>query len=245
MRERHTCKSFGWRLSWGSWRREGRGSGKAGTGLRVSSPSYYWLTCKEQLMKTRSMVWAQLWPPAGWDIRHYGVSVSSCAFRVAWLAAEQASAFMRYVHDGTSFSNLTTTYREEWGPALCWWTFMVNAIWKRYKATQHHEVKILPGGLKLILYTWTQRSNLLHVTSGMWHCSSWKPWLHRIYTVKFRGQTDSEMSSKSVDRERLNKAQENMGFVLCFKFCILRLVSAELTFDFLVGVRHCSGLCKE
>lgn len=44
--------------------------------------------------------------------------------------------------------------------------------------------------------------------------------------------------------ERLNKAQENMEFVLCFKFSILRLVNAELTFDFLVGVRHCSGLCK-
>lgn len=52
---------------------------------------------------------------------------------------------------------------------------MVNAIWKIYKSTQHHEAKILPEGMELILYTWTQRSSLLQVTSGMWHSSTWKP----------------------------------------------------------------------
>lgn len=153
-------------------------------------------------METRPMVWEQLWPPPSWGSRHCGVSVNSCAFSVAWWAAEEAGTYIRYVKDDTSFGNLSAAYRDEREPATGWRKFLVNAIWKLCKATQHHDVKILPGGLKLILYTWTQRSGFLQVTSGMWHSSNWKSWFHRIQKVNFRGQTNSEMSSISVARER-------------------------------------------
>ena len=149
--------------------RRGRG-GKEGTDQRESSPKLTW---KEQQMEIRSKVQAQLWPPACWGTRCSGRSGSSCACSMAWWV-EQDGTFMRYVRDGTSFSNMSVIFREEWEPAKRGWKFMVNAIWKIYKSMQHHEAKILPGGLELILYTWTQRSSLLQVIPSMWHSSTWK-----------------------------------------------------------------------
>lgn len=60
---------------------KGGQSDKEGTDQRESSPSLTW---KEQLKETRPMVRAQLWPPAHWGTRCCAMSVSSCAFRMAW-----------------------------------------------------------------------------------------------------------------------------------------------------------------
>lgn len=129
-----------------------------------------------------------------------------CAFSVAGGAAEQADTSVRHVKDGTSFSDMSAACRKKWEPSYTLVAIYGECNLENIKSNPAPGNHNTPWGLKLILCSWTQRSSLLQVPSGMRGSSTWKPWCHTVQRVNFRSQKNSEMSSKQqTERDRIKR----------------------------------------